>query len=153
MTAGTDPSSQPTPPREPLGRAGVPRASRRKAEQRPQEVILILPRVRGAYGIKGKLIGQRSARETKPARAPQPRRQLYLAGAHLGSDAPREAPALSEVPPSCYLCPPSPCHLCPQPPDTGEQVINSQTKAGICRLTRVLERSGKTHLHQTKGEG
>lgn len=124
-TAGTDPSfsacAATRTAAPPFGRAGVSHAPWRKAEKRPQKVIRILPRVKGAYGIKGKLIGQSSALETKPARAPQPHRRLYLAGAHLGSDAPGAAPALSEVPPARHVCPPPPgrpCATCARSPPT-----------------------------------
>lgn len=41
-------------------------------------------------------------------------------------------PAWGQVPQTLPpLSPATPCHPCPQPPDSAEQVINSQTKAGI----------------------
>lgn len=60
-----------------------------QAEKQPQKVLLVVPRVKGACGIKGKLIGQSLVVETKPARAPQPHWWLYLAGTDLGRAAPR----------------------------------------------------------------
>lgn len=70
------------------------------AENQLLKVLLLLPGVKGAYGIKGKLIEQSLELETKLARAPQPHHWLYLSGAHLGSAAPGAALVLSEVAPT-----------------------------------------------------
>lgn len=96
-----------------------------QAAKQQQEVLLDVPRVKGACGIKGKLIGQSLMVETKPAGALQPHWCLYLAGTDLGSAAPCTGTGATSTATS------APCHLCPQHPDSAEQVINSQTKAGI----------------------
>lgn len=113
MTTGTEPSSQ---------QRHFPGT---QATKQRQNLLLLVPRVKGACGIKGKLIGHGLEDETKPARALQPHWCLYLSGTDLGSAGPGAGTGATSTATS------APCHLCPQPPDAAEQVINSQTKAGV----------------------
>lgn len=82
VTTGMEPSSQPLCSQQ----RHFPGT---QAEKQPQKLLLAVPRVKGACGIKGKLIGKSLVVETKPAQAPQPHGWLYLSGTDLGSAAPR----------------------------------------------------------------